>query len=46
MDPEEESALDIISSTMVCLPSMLEFLPRCPMVPVRLVFWGIHSRVS
>jgi hypothetical protein len=46
MDPVEKSALAIISSTMVCLPSMLGFLPPRPLVPVRLVFWEIHSHIS
>jgi hypothetical protein len=45
MDPKEESALAIISSTMFCLPSMLGFLPPRPLVPAMLVFWGVHSHV-
>jgi hypothetical protein len=45
MDPEEESTLAIISSTIVYLPSILGFVPPCPLVPIMLVFWGVHSRV-
>jgi hypothetical protein len=45
MDPEKESTLAIISSTMFCLPSMLGFLPPHPWVLAMLVFWGVHSRI-
>jgi hypothetical protein len=45
MDPEEESSLAIISSTMFYLPSMLGFLPPRPLVPIILVFWRVHSRI-
>jgi hypothetical protein len=46
MDPEEEFALAVISLTMVYLPIMLGFPPPHPLVPVRLVFWGIRSRIT